>query len=442
MFGIGTGITTLGMSGGIADAADNSFLADLALGTETNGFAADFRDMSLAIRDTTTPANAYSGDPNGKLTYAAPSTKWILGSNGLFQSGTTLRTEYDAAGNALGLRIEPAATNLALRSQEFDSATWTKSALTVSANAATAPDGSLTADMLVASAVTSTHDVTQVIAIASGSTYTYSVFLKAAGLTWACLEGGGGAGGFTVWFDLAAGAVGTVTGATSASITALPNGWFRCSVTDATTSTSGNYRIYATNADNVQSFTGDGVSGVYVWQAQLELGSVATAPVATAGSAVTRAADNISVLGTLFPLSSTEGTLIIESSTFSPVATARFSATISDGTTNERYSHFFGGANQAPSMQVTDGGVDQASMSTAVIPVGTFARTAIAYALNDFAVCTNGGTVVTDGAGSLPTVDRMHLGSRLNAAHLAGHIRSVLYLPRRMINAEMQGVTA
>ena len=37
------------------------------LGTETNGFAIHFGDMSMVIRDTTTPANNYSGSPAAKL---------------------------------------------------------------------------------------------------------------------------------------------------------------------------------------------------------------------------------------------------------------------------------------------------------------------------------------------------------------------------------------
>lgn len=41
--------------------------------------ALDFRDMSALVRDTGTPANAFTGDPNDLLTYASPSTKWIRG---------------------------------------------------------------------------------------------------------------------------------------------------------------------------------------------------------------------------------------------------------------------------------------------------------------------------------------------------------------------------
>ena len=115
--GVGVGVVDFGFTGGVADAADGSSLAALMLLNETNGVAIDFTDLSMQIKDTITPANVFSGDPNSKLTYTSPSTKWILGANGIYTSGTTLRTEYNASGTALGLRVEEARTNLFLNSR-------------------------------------------------------------------------------------------------------------------------------------------------------------------------------------------------------------------------------------------------------------------------------------------------------------------------------------
>lgn len=42
--------------------------ADLLLGSELQGLAIDFTDLSMTIRDTTTPANNYQGSPASKLT--------------------------------------------------------------------------------------------------------------------------------------------------------------------------------------------------------------------------------------------------------------------------------------------------------------------------------------------------------------------------------------
>ncbi|MFM7009594.1 MAG: hypothetical protein ACKO0Z_09745 [Betaproteobacteria bacterium] len=108
--------------------------AALLLAAESNGLAVDGTDLSMVIKDQTTPANAFLGDPNSKFTYASPGTKWILNQSGVYVSGTTLRTEYNASGVALGVLIEDARTNLFLnsRSPVTQSITTTAQSYTIS----------------------------------------------------------------------------------------------------------------------------------------------------------------------------------------------------------------------------------------------------------------------------------------------------------------------
>src|SRR5690606_38886653 len=98
------------------------------------GLAIDFTDLSAVVRDLGTPENNFVGDPNDLLTYTNPSVKWIRGKNGLYQSGNTLRTEYDTAGAPLGLSVEPPRTTLATRSRRLDDTDhWTPTNITTSA---------------------------------------------------------------------------------------------------------------------------------------------------------------------------------------------------------------------------------------------------------------------------------------------------------------------
>ena len=53
--------------------------------------------------------------------------------------------------------VKTATTNLLLRSEEFDNASWVKLNSTVTANAATAPNGSLTADKFIADKIGRAH---------------------------------------------------------------------------------------------------------------------------------------------------------------------------------------------------------------------------------------------------------------------------------------------
>jgi hypothetical protein len=101
-----------------------------------------------------------------------------------FSRGTNA-TMVDSTG-----RIVYAPANLLLRSQEFDNASWARNAITVSANttATTAPDGTSTADKFVENSGTSVHNNAQTITATSSTTYTVSIYAKAAERTWLALD--------------------------------------------------------------------------------------------------------------------------------------------------------------------------------------------------------------------------------------------------------------
>ncbi|MDR7034483.1 hypothetical protein [Mesorhizobium sp. BE184] len=65
------------------------------LGNKPEGIAVDFCAMNMAVRDRTTPANNFSGDPGERFSYTSPSTKWICDGLGQMVSGTTLRCDHD-----------------------------------------------------------------------------------------------------------------------------------------------------------------------------------------------------------------------------------------------------------------------------------------------------------------------------------------------------------
>lgn len=89
------------------------------------------------------------------------------------------RFEYDETGtNELGLLIEPARTNICLRSEDFSNASWVKTNVTVSANDAGTfdPKGGVTADLLTAVAGNAT--VIQDLGVVANAPKVFSVFLK------------------------------------------------------------------------------------------------------------------------------------------------------------------------------------------------------------------------------------------------------------------------
>jgi hypothetical protein len=166
--------------------------------------------------------------------------------------------------------------NLLVRTEEFDNAAWGKTNATVTANAAVAPDGVVTADKITETAATSIHQVSVSQTYVSGAAYTFSLYAKAAERNWIAINTHTGSDRLT-YFDLSNGSIGTVGSGSLAAITSVGDGWYRLTVAVTAGTASGfvSYRI--ASADGVASYTGDITKGLLIWGAQLELGSTATA---------------------------------------------------------------------------------------------------------------------------------------------------------------------
>lgn len=185
------------------------------------------------------------------------------------------------------------------QSEDLSDVAWTKTRTTITANDATAPDGTTTADALVEDATASaTHYLERDIAAGTDNAIqTASFFVKAATRTWVWLEAENEAGDtWTEFFNLATGARGTGSGALTAqtAIDAVGDGWFRLAIRWSKGSSTGTAaaRLGLATGDSGASYTGDGSSKVHVWGAQWEKNmSFLSSYMAAAGSAATRVAD-------------------------------------------------------------------------------------------------------------------------------------------------------
>lgn len=182
-----------------------------------------------------------------------------------------------------GLALEPAATNLLLRSQEFGT-TWSNSNTTVTSNSIAAPDGTITADTLVATTANAQHRLDQT-PVSGAGTQTLSVFAKSAPYDFVTLRIG--TTGSLTAFNTGTGAIVGGEGNVTPSILSAASAFYRCAVAITGNAANAIARIN-TSPTTSTTFAGDGVSGSYLWQAQLEAGSIATSPIVTTAAQASR----------------------------------------------------------------------------------------------------------------------------------------------------------
>lgn len=360
-------------------------------------------------------------------------------------SGVARNNTFFPDGNGImrsaGLLLEPAASNLLIYSQEFNNSAWSKTGATVLADVILAPDLTATADKFTSTSGESLIAIQQSVSVTPGSGYTASVFAKAAEINVLNLQLQGTAqGNVFVTANLTTGAI-----SDKGTIQKLANDWYR--ISKSFTQGSGN-TINLVLA--LPSGTSPG-SGIYVWGAQLELGNFASSYILTSGATATRAADSSTsatvtrsadvavISGASFNewYNQSEGTILAQYSV--PSAGVNGIASFNDNSSSERIEVFASGVD--PKALVVDGNSTQVDLDGGTIAGGVIVKTAVAYALNDFAVSHANGNVVIDSGGTLPTVDRLFIGSNQASNRQNGAMRRFSYWPNRLSNAILRGMT-
>lgn len=386
---------------------------------------------------------------NGAPTKAALSTLFAFtgdnqslyrGPAGLLVASATdtPRIQYDANGQLLGLLIEGTRTNSWVRSREFSNASWTKVRATATADQTTGPDGVASSDTITEdNSATTTHFLRQDIAVTSGTTYTQSLFFKIKERSQVQLQfdtGSSAFGGDTIIMS-DQGLTQIVTGTpTLYGNIAHAASWYRAwAANAATASVTAIWRLYMAN-NTTATYTGDNASGIYCDLAQLEVGKFPSSPIPTVAAAVARASETcVRTISTEWD--ATACTICVRGRTPLGLSTGdQVLCQWDDTTDNERIVILRDSSGNMRAKVIT-GAAAVANLDLGVYASDTNFRVAFRATANDFAASLNGGAVVTDSAGAMPTAaTRARLGHSVAGEHWFGHILTVDQYPTALPN--------
>lgn len=192
-----------------------------------------------------------------------------------------------------------------------------------------------------------------------------------------------------------------------------------------------------------------------VQYAQIEVGGFATSFIPTAGTSVIRNADSAVMTGTNFSnwYNQSEGTFVFEYSRYQN--TDVFSIVLEAKPTSTNTSNRFASVASTvgdPRMQLVPNGTSilDTSGTFGVLPTNTTIKGAFAYRSGSSAATRNGASPSNSAtAFATPTYTNLQIGGTDNtlygpatASQLNGYIRQIAYYNTRLLNTQLQALTA
>ena len=396
------------------------------------------------------------------------------------------RFDYDPVTRiSKGLMVEPAATNLINYSSSMSSFAYGSYTINVQ-SADISPDSNLNASIIREDSSTNVHWAQLNLngTYPAGTIYTYSTYIKQYSYnthTLSMKDGTNGNPFVLVTFNLSTVTAGTpyipYAGWTnaSASIIAVGNGWYRCSIT-ATISGSAIIVLLQQILKDGTSYAGNGYNGTLVWGAQLEAGSVATSYIPTIASTVTRAADiatstaqtraadvyssatatriqdgaSMTKISDWFNKS--QGSFYVETKlpASNPSQTTGIMSAVNSSNVLDSIECFSRGNNIVSMQTCVDyqwlGGSYSGLDPVAVVPVGVFNKLSYSYTSNGVNISVNGANFNNYNPtfpSAIPYgINTFLIGTqRTNSLPLNGWIKKIQYYPVALANTQLQSIT-
>ena len=350
--------------------------------------------------------------------------------------GDKPRLDYDPLNPTCPhLLLEPQSTNLIKFSEDFSNSYWTKNSISIISDVLVSPDGTANASTITEDSTLNNHRIS-VNGLTGSGTHTISVFAKANSRNWLLIRNAAN----NAWFDVLNGVVGTVQSGT-ANIEYYGNGWYKCSLIMSSLSTPA-FGIADNN--NSYSYQGNGTGSLYVWGAMIEQLSYATSYIPTAGSTITRVAETCNNAGNVDTFNSTEGVLYAEIAALADDLTNRDIA-ISDGTGNNRVFIYYSTTSNQIVGRVRVSNSDVALLTYTLTDETEYAKVALKWKANDFALWVDGSERATDTSGSVFSANTLNIvafdaGESTNDFY--GKVKGLATYNRALTDTELYTITS
>ncbi len=372
--------------------------------------AGEVPSFHIAPARTRDASDLITGSVLGTYNSAVPA--WAVGPNGVLflPAANAPVIKYDPVTLAcLGARIWGVVTNLSLQSRDLTQAAWSKSAVTATRDQVGADGVGNTATRLTATSSDGT--CLQTITSASATRVSGFYIRRITGTGTVEITQDGGA----TW--------------TAVSLTGT---FARYSIASATvTNPQIGFRIRSNGDEIAVDF------------AQLQSAPALGPPVATTTTAASSTADVWTITGADFSRVWNQSAVtlyaeavrdVVPGGEFPVLIDARSVNTfeiVQSSYLTEALAGSFARSNN----------VIQAELYTTGLSGIRTRRVAAAFAQDNFAICANGGTILTDSSGTMSSPDLINLGSTGSGLFLNGYIRELAIFRSRRPNANLQAMT-
>ena len=305
---------------------------------------------------------------------------------------------------------EPQSTNTVNNSNPTNALEYSSN-ITKTNNTAISPDSTFNAMSFTPTATQGIHRAGYSLTAglySQNDIVTFSCFVKANGYNFVTV--GGFFGQEKAVFNISNGTlVSQESNVINTKIVKLTNDWYRLSTTYTFQNSINNGYLYAgiyvMDTETGYAFTGDGVSGVYGYGFQAELGT-GTSYIPTEGSTVTRNQDVCNNGGSLASINSTEGVIYWEGAKLQEASGTQVLG-LSDGSGANRIG-FQTSATANQIRFVVDAGGNQASKFFVLDDITDFNKLALKWKQDDFSFWVNGIKIGTDTSGNVPALNALN----------------------------------